>query len=262
MVEDIQDKLLLLIGTKQDQRFNFKSKKMDETFVKLYRKFIYWEWFHDDKMVKLFIYLLVMASYKKNKYLGYDLERGQLITGRKRISKDTGLQPRSIRTCLNKLILTNEITVKSSNKHSLITLCNYDLYQSVESKTTSKTSDKVSEISPISVTQPTTLNKVNNIIKDIIVYLNEKTNSSYRFDSKKTNEHIGARLKEGFTLDDFKKVIDVKSKEWLHNEKMLPYLRPQTLFSGNFEGYLNQCKDKPKTITPVSRSDYFTEVDG
>lgn len=78
------------------------------------------------------------------------------------------------------------------------------------------------------------------VYKEIINYLNLKTNSTYRHTTKKNQTLIHARLNEGFVIDDFKKVIDIKCAEWLHDEKMNKYLRPETLFGTKFEGYLNQ----------------------
>lgn len=74
--------------------------------------------------------------------------------------------------------------------------------------------------------------------KEIINYLNEKTGSAYRASSKATQEHIRARYREGYTLEDFKTVILKKSEEWVGTE-MQQYLRPETLFGTKFEGYLN-----------------------
>lgn len=90
-------------------------------------------------------------------------------------------------------------------------------------------------------------NTVNNTDKNIYVeivdYLNEKTGTHYRAGSKTTRAHINARLGEGFTVDDFKKVIDRKCSEWLGNPKMAQYLRPETLFGTKFEGYLNSASN-------------------
>lgn len=76
--------------------------------------------------------------------------------------------------------------------------------------------------------------------KEIIDYLNEKTNSQFRNSTKKTQTLIKARFAEGFNLDDFKKVIDTKATEWLNDTKMNKFLRPETLFGTKFESYLNQ----------------------
>jgi uncharacterized phage protein (TIGR02220 family) len=75
--------------------------------------------------------------------------------------------------------------------------------------------------------------------KEIIDHLNNKTNSHYKHSTPKTKDLIEARHNEGFTLADFKKVIDNKSKEWKGTE-FEQYLRPQTLFGTKFESYLNQ----------------------
>ena len=78
------------------------------------------------------------------------------------------------------------------------------------------------------------------IVKEVIEYLNSKTGSNYRPKTYSTKKIIKARIKEGYTLEDFKHVIDVKCMEWLNDEKMSKYLRPQTLFGNKFENYVNQ----------------------
>lgn len=76
--------------------------------------------------------------------------------------------------------------------------------------------------------------------QNIIEYLNFKADTNYKISSKKTRDLIRARISEGFTVEDFKKVIDNKCEEWLNNNKMKVYLRPETLFGDKFESYLNQ----------------------
>ena len=77
-------------------------------------------------------------------------------------------------------------------------------------------------------------------IKEIIDYLNIKTGSRYQYNNKNTVSSINQRLEEGFTLDDFKNVIDKKCDEWLGTEYE-KFLRPSTLFRpSKFEGYVNQ----------------------
>ena len=85
-------------------------------------------------------------------------------------------------------------------------------------------------------------------IKEIIDYLNTKANKSFNYKTKKSQEHISARLKEGYTVEDFKKVIDNKVASWLNDPKMNEYLKPSTLFApSHFDEYLNQVPLKPKT---------------
>lgn len=78
-----------------------------------------------------------------------------------------------------------------------------------------------------------------NVIKDIVNYLNKKLGTRYKYSTKDIQSHIKARLKEGFTYEDFVSVIDKKYQEW-HGTKWEKYLRPITLFSTNFQSYLNQ----------------------
>lgn len=76
--------------------------------------------------------------------------------------------------------------------------------------------------------------------KEIVDYLNTKTGSKYKHTTKNTKDFIKARWNDGYRFDDFKKVIDIKTAEWLHDPKMNTYLRPETLFGTKFESYLNQ----------------------
>ena len=143
---------------------------------------------------------------------------------------------------------------------NVITIPNWEKHQNIEKLETIKeqTRKRVAEyrkrqeeklLELKNVTQNVTLrnaleedkeeDKNKNIIKDIVEYLNFKTNSSYRYSSDKTRRTINARLNEGFTLDDFKKVIDIKTTQWLGDQKMEQYLRPETLFGTKFESYLN-----------------------
>ena len=83
--------------------------------------------------------------------------------------------------------------------------------------------------------------KHDHIFTEVIDYLNEKAETKYKSSSAKTQTLIKARQSDGFTLDDFKKVIDNKVTEWKGSE-MAKYIRPETLFGTKFESYLNQKK--------------------
>ena len=79
-------------------------------------------------------------------------------------------------------------------------------------------------------------------IKQIIDYLNKKTQSNFKAKTEATKKSIIARLKEGYTVEDFFRVIDAKVKDWSDDPDMREYLRPQTLFRpSNFEAYLNEA---------------------
>lgn len=96
-------------------------------------------------------------------------------------------------------------------------------------------------------------------IKEIVEYLNLKAEMNYRASSKTTKELIHARLHEGFTLEDFKAVIDKKCAEWLGTD-FAQYLRPVTLFGTKFEAYLNapvrQRKTYGQTGVEINKPDH------
>lgn len=97
--------------------------------------------------------------------------------------------------------------------------------------------------------------------KEIISYLNEKAKTNYRASGKKTQSLIKARWNEGFKLDDFKTVIDKKTSQWLHDVKMVEYLRPETLFGTKFESYLNQPDAKDASYYTKQKGQRFSQAE-
>jgi uncharacterized phage protein (TIGR02220 family) len=91
------------------------------------------------------------------------------------------------------------------------------------------------------------------LIAEIIDFLNECTGKSYKTTSKVATININARLKEGYTKDDFIKVISIKATKWL-NTKFEDYLTPNTLFGNKFESYLNE-----NIIVEKTKQDYAYE---
>lgn len=89
---------------------------------------------------------------------------------------------------------------------------------------------------------------LNEKAKDIIDYLNAKLGTKYKASNRKTLALIKARMSEGFTVEDFKTVIDKKTLEWAQEANMCQYLRPVTLFSNKFESYLNQPSQAKNTV--------------
>ncbi|MBC3105707.1 phage protein [Staphylococcus haemolyticus] len=90
--------------------------------------------------------------------------------------------------------------------------------------------------------------------KEIIDYLNEKAGKQFKHNTGKSKRCIEARWNEDFRLDDFKKVIDIKTSEWLGTSQE-KYLRPETLFGTKFEGYLNQ-QLQPSGMDQLNRMKY------
>lgn len=111
---------------------------MNQGYIKLHRKLLEWEWYQDANTFRLFLHLLMKANHKDSKWQGQLIKRGQLVTGRKTLSVELKMSERSIRTAFDHLIKTKELTSKATNRNTLVTLMNYDSYQSDVIRTTNQ----------------------------------------------------------------------------------------------------------------------------
>ena len=100
------------------------------------------------------------------------------------------------------------------------------------------------------------INNINKLYERIINYLNKNTKKNFKPTSSKTIRLINARLNEGFYEEDFYKVIDVKVSQWI-NTDMQKFLRPETLFSNKFEGYLNEVVKENNKIDKIGEKGYW-----
>lgn len=98
-------------------------------FIKLQRKIVDWEWYSDPNTLRLFIHLLLTANYEVQRWQGLEILPGQILTGRIKLTQELNLSEQKIRTALNKLKSTNEITVKTTSRFSIITICKWLDYQ-------------------------------------------------------------------------------------------------------------------------------------
>lgn len=132
---------------------------LEKGWIKLHRKLNKWEWRDDPNMVALLVHFLLNAADEPRKWRGVELKPGQFVSGRKELSFNTGISERSIRTCIERLKSTNEITIKSTNKYSVYTLVNWDIYNSKSEEATSKTTSKLTSKRPATDQQPTTIER-------------------------------------------------------------------------------------------------------
>jgi len=119
-----------------------------EGWIKLHRKIFDWEWYDDPYVKAVFLEFVLTASLEDKRWKGVLIKRGQLIVGRKSLSKKLGISEQSIRTSITRLKSTNEITSKSTNKFTVITVLNYDKYQSVSTKSTTKSTSNLTNNQP------------------------------------------------------------------------------------------------------------------
>lgn len=102
---------------------------MDEGYIKLFRKMISWEWYTDTSVKTLFIHCLIKANYMDKNWKGITIKRGQFITSIRHLAKECGLSVKQTRRAISALSGTHEIEYKGYNKYSVITVVEYDSYQ-------------------------------------------------------------------------------------------------------------------------------------
>jgi len=98
-------------------------------WIKMYRSILEWDWWSDHNVTRLFLYFLVKANSVDKKWKGTVIKRGSFVTGLTQISEETGLSIQQIRTAIEKLKSTDEITDQSTSQYRIITISNYDKYQ-------------------------------------------------------------------------------------------------------------------------------------
>lgn len=247
---------------------------MSGGWIKLHRELLdksIWQESTAEQKVIL-ITLLNMANYVPNKWEfqgeRYELQPGQFITSLPSIAEKSGkgISIQNVRTALKRFEKLGFLTDKSTNKNRLITLVNWGFYQGCndeltgkltgnqqavnsyirnkEIKKTNSAAEATHVAAPNSPTEDAT--KAEQIpYKEIIDYLNEKANKSFKHTAVANKKVIKARWNESYRLDDFKHVIDTKTQQWLTNDEMSQYLRPATLFSNKFDSYLNEQPKRP-----------------
>ena len=144
------------------------------------------------------------------------------------------------------------LALKDNNVYTLDTECIQDVHLGkVREGKVSQGKSSIGEVSQGDIVEAEIDYEFMPLVKDIISHLNMVTGSKYKSSSVKNKSLIKARLNEGFTLEDFMHVHLVKTAEWINDQKMKVFLRPETLYSNKFEGYLNQQlsnNDKSKLI--------------
>ena len=98
-------------------------------WIKIHRKILDWEWYNDTNTFRLFMHLILKANHKDKKYRGILVKAGSFLTGRELLSIETGLSIQQVRTCLERLKSTNEITINSSRQGTIIQIVKYKDYQ-------------------------------------------------------------------------------------------------------------------------------------
>jgi hypothetical protein len=107
-------------------------------WIKLHRQILEWEWYSDNNCFRVFLHLLLKANHKEKKFKGIELKVGSIVTSRDLLARETGLSLQQLRTALNKLISTNEITSVTSSQGTILQIVSYEKYQIATSEITNE----------------------------------------------------------------------------------------------------------------------------
>ncbi|HWL13690.1 MAG TPA: conserved phage C-terminal domain-containing protein [Ureibacillus sp.] len=222
-----------------------------EGWIKIHRKIVEHEIWNDVTTFRLFMLLLLKAAYQDFNYKGIELKKGEFIRSYSKLAEDLAykegrghktVSKNTVFKSIKKLIDNGMVTVRETELGTLFTVVNYEEYQQFD-EFKSVNGERLTErtVNEVRTNGEQEKEYIRNIrIKDIVDYLNLQAKTNYKPTAKKTQTLIKARANEGFTFEDFKKVIDIKSSQWLSDPKMNKYLRPETLFGPKFESYLNE----------------------
>jgi len=214
-------------------------------------------------------YLYTQANHKKgmvnfrNEYI--KIERGQFLTSKLKLQKIFGWTYRHVENFLLALKNDENITYRTTNRYIVITVVNYDIYQSYAEQNDEQNVDQSKNRLGTDYKRGNTNKNEENVknVKNkkditkvissvglkpnyvaIVNYLNEKTGRNFNPKNKSTMDMLRARFNEGRTMKDFVTVIDKKVESWQTDDKMNKFLRPSTLFSlTNFENYINEPEE-------------------
>ena len=201
---------------------------MSKGWVKIHRQIINWEWYDEPNTFRLFFHLLLKANHKPRKYRGAIIDVGQVMTGLDLLSKETGLSVQKIRTSLERLKSTNEITIKSSNKGTIIQIVKYKDYQILTSDITNEqqTTNK----------QLTTNKNVKN---------EEEVNLLYKLYPSKCVVQNRSLGKSSKNKDQIKKLLKDRPVEELTSiiNRYIAECKKDQVYMMNFKTFLNNLPD-------------------
>ena len=148
----------------------------DRTYIKLFRRIVDWEWYDDANTFRLFMHILLNANYTPSRYKGYDIPAGACVFGYHAWSEQLNMSVQQLRTAINHLKSTGEITIKTTNKFSIVTLEKWGFWQIEEGQSTSKTTSNQQTTNKQLTTSKEGKKVKTNIptIEDVRAYVSEK----------------------------------------------------------------------------------------
>lgn len=226
--------------------------------IKVDRKILEWEWYLKPNTCHLFIHMLLKANWKDGKFQGIEIPRGSFATSYQRLANETGLSVRNVRTALDQLKSTGEVTVRRHSKFSVITIKNYCLYQSTDTvpdnHATSNRQTSDSQVTTIEEKKEVKKGRSNNIYTPPF----ERIWKAYPRKKEKTEAYKAykARLSDGFSEDELEQAVKNYAAECKKNKTEDKYIKHGATFFGPSTPFLDYLKRKEQEAT----EDYESSV--
>lgn len=183
-------------------------------FIALFRKFREWEWYKNTNTKVVFIELLLTANYKEGRFEGYDVPKGSVVTSIPKISEAVGLSQQEVRTALKHLKSTDELTVKTTRKFSIISIKKWNEYQEanrlINSQSTGYQQSANSQLTTIEQCNNVTKKQSNNVVVESVVQeFNSRCKSFDRIETTTETAIMNiARLNKMYPDFDYKAYFD------------------------------------------------------
>ena len=216
-------------------------------WIRLYRKITEWQWYGVPNVMAVFIHLLLNANHRDGYCYGKPIKRGQVLTSQDKIMGCIDIKRGALRECLKKLEESGNIIIETTNRHSLITICNYDSYQG----------GNESDNQPTASEQPTNRQQTKWQTEAQAEPQTDTPTTTNKNNKNKKNENNKRKEEESITLQKAKEDFDAfhkkypgkkrgletefanfkkKHKDW---REVIPLLMPTVLV------YIQQTKETP-----------------
>lgn len=247
---------------------------MDGNYIKINRSILEWGWYGNINTCRLFIHMLLKANWKDGEFEGKVIPRGSFVSSIPKLSSETELTQREIRTAIDHLKTTGELTVKTTNKYSVFTVNNYCFYQSNDMQSDSQATGNRHSIDSLTTTIEERKNKRKEENNNIVHEAQELFERLWRlYPNKKGKGQVSDAQKKKLLKIGEPAMVKAIERYKTELQKDADWRKPQngsTFFNSGYEDYLDQnyepgtvaVKVKPTGFTNFEQRDYdFEELE-
>ena len=216
-----------------------------EGWIKLHRQLLEWEWYDEPDTFRLFLHCLLKANHKDNNYRGQIVKAGSFLTSRELLSNETGLSIQKVRTSLERLELTKEITTKKSKKGTVLQIVKYKNYQGTNQEDNQQNNQQFNQI--VTNEQPT-VNQIVTTNNNDKKEKNENKNKLEASQIKSFKDKILSEVEQRNIVSKAKDEVEKRGGKWVCDYNFNPY----DVLSRQFTNFNKICVDGKWTFNDVN----------